>query len=176
MRDVQSLFATGLGQSLAARSVFTNRVSEFSAFSASVDALSESARAPESMVEDLTAPRRNVLVYYGMGGIGKTSLCHELQRRFSGEGAPRDVPRAALRLDFSESATLDIETLVLRLRAAMSSLAPRWPAFDLALADYWERAHPGEALRDYITHRSFLRRLAAEVGLAEQMAESADAL
>jgi len=105
-----------------------------------------------------------VLVYYGVGGIGKTTLSAELERRFLSQGE-----RAAVRMDFAESAVPDVESYVLRLRAGLGHLARRWPAFDLALSVYWERAHPGRPLEEFIDGDSMLRRTAHAIGLPEQI-------
>ncbi len=67
---------------------------------------------------DRRMPRRNVLVYYGVGGIGKTTLSAELERRFLGENGRS---RAVTRVDFAESASHDVESYVLRLRAGLGA-------------------------------------------------------
>lgn len=113
---------------------------------------------------DRRVPRRNVLVYYGVGGIGKTTLSAELERRFMSQDE-----RAAVRVDFAESAVPDVESYVLRLRAGLGHLARRWPAFDLALSAYWERAHPGRPLEEFINGDSMLSRTSQAIGLPEQI-------
>jgi len=44
-----------------------------------------------------------------------------------------------------------------------------WLAFDIAFALYWERAHPGEPIRELVSRDSVLRRMANSVGLADQI-------
>ncbi|MET7519537.1 hypothetical protein ABZS88_40330 [Streptomyces sp. NPDC005480] len=39
-------------------------------------------------VEDLEAPRRNVLVFHGVGGIGKTTLSRKVEAALGGSGRP----------------------------------------------------------------------------------------
>lgn len=114
-------------------------------------------------------PRRNILAYYGVGGIGKTRLSHELASRFAAPQGDLDSSRAVARFDFSEAASFDIESYVLRLRAAFGHLSGSWPAFDIAFAIYWERAHPGEPIREFISKDSVLRRVANSIGLADQI-------
>src|SRR5437899_2112862 len=81
--NLRALFAAGITQNLLAQDVFTNRVSEMEAFQAAIDASSpdESAVRPLAEVVDPALPRRNVLVYYGLGGIGKTRLSEVLEDR-----------------------------------------------------------------------------------------------
>ncbi|MDQ2876987.1 MAG: hypothetical protein M3Y33_20150, partial [Actinomycetota bacterium] len=156
---------------VSAQQVFTDRVTEVGAFDASLHAL-ESAldTAQVSPVVDRAIPRRNVLVYYGIGGIGKTTLSEELERRFAGPAENRNRERAAVRFDFAESAAFDMESYVLRLRAGLGHLANTWRAFDVAFSVYWERAHPGEPLDEFISRDSVLRRAARRIGLSEQIA------
>lgn len=147
-----------------------NRVSEISAFDLAISSLRGSLKASDlSPVEDRRAPRRNVLSYYGVGGIGKSTLSRELENRFVEPGSGGGVERAAIRVDFSESQALDPETYVLRLRAGMAQLARSWPAFDLAIATYWARAHPGEPLDEFINRDSALRRASRATALSEQI-------
>ncbi|MFJ4670176.1 hypothetical protein [Kitasatospora purpeofusca] len=101
--------------------------------------------AEASPVMDRAQGRRNVLTLYGVGGIGKTTLSHELERRLLADALAEgrdDV--VAVRVDLSEDGACDIEGLLLRRRAGPGQLGSRWQAFDLALAAYWARAHPGE--------------------------------
>lgn len=166
--NLRSAFALGLGSTVAAQQVFTNRVTEVAAFEAALDGLAATLdRADVSLVIDRAAPRTNVLVYFGVGGIGKSTLSGELRRRFL-DG--KEYARAAAYVDFAEANAVDLEAYVLRLRASLGHLAHRWPAFDLAFSVYWERAHPGEPLHEFVTRHSSLQRVAKTVGLSEQMA------
>jgi hypothetical protein len=166
--NLRAAFALGLDSPISAQQIFTNRVSEIAAFDGSLNALAAHLDSAQlSPVMDRRMARRNILVYYGVGGIGKTTLSAELERRFLREDRKS---RAAVRVDFAESASREVESYVLRLRAGMGHLARRWPAFDLALGVYWERAHPGRPLEEFINADSMLSRTAQAIGLSEQIA------
>ncbi|MGH3771786.1 MAG: hypothetical protein ACRDRW_10375, partial [Pseudonocardiaceae bacterium] len=169
--SLRAAFTLGLQSTLAAQQVFTDRVTEIAAFDASLESLQRSLSAAElSPVIDRSIPRTNVLVYFGVGGIGKTTLSQELENRFIDHGENlAEGTRAAIRFDFAEAAAFDIESYVLRLRAGLGNLAASWPAFDIAFGVYWERAHPGEPLHEFINRDSVLRRVARSVGLSEQI-------
>jgi tetratricopeptide (TPR) repeat protein len=169
--NLRAAFALGLQSPVSAQQIFTNRVSEVAAFDAAIEALESSLAAAEvSPVADRRAPRKNVIVYYGVGGIGKSMLSHQLANRYVAEtNDKRRGPRAAIRFDFAESASFDLESYILRLRAGVAHLAKSWPAFDLALSVYWARAHPGEPLEQFINRDSRLRRAAREIGMSEQI-------
>jgi tetratricopeptide (TPR) repeat protein len=172
--SLRAAFALTHTSPVAAQQVFTDRVTEIEAFDASLQALADVlAAADVSPVTDRRMPRKNVLVYYGVGGIGKTTLSEELERRFTGPPeTQRDRDRAAIRFDFAEPAAFDMESYVLRLRAGLGHLAPNWHAFDVAFSVYWERAHPGEPLDDFISRDTALRRAARTIGLSEQIAQT----
>ena len=169
--SLRAAFSLEPHSAISAQQVFTNRVSEVGAFDDAIQSLAATLAAPGiSPVTDRSMPRKNVLVYYGVGGIGKTTLSEELERRFTAPPQTGPAPeRAAIRFDFAESATFDMESYVLRLRAGLGHLAKSWHAFDVAFAVYWERAHPGESLDEFITKDSALRRVARTVGLSEQI-------
>jgi tetratricopeptide (TPR) repeat protein len=170
--SLRAAFTLAPGSLVSAQQVFTNRTSEVGAFDEALRPLGSSSAAPDkSPVLNRALPRKNVLVYFGLGGIGKTTLSEELERRFVGHaGNGHDRARAAVRFDFAESASFDMESYVLQLRAGFGHLAPRWHAFDIAFSVYWERAHPGESLDEFITKDSALRRVARSIGLSEQIA------
>ncbi|MEU8513986.1 tetratricopeptide repeat protein [Kitasatospora sp. NPDC048722] len=172
--NLRAAFMSGLSSTVTAQQVFTNRVDEVAAFERSVDGLRRTLDEAEvSPVVDRAQGRRNVLTLYGVGGIGKTTLSHELERRLLADAAAQgqgDV--VAVRVDVSEDGAADLEGLLLRLRAGLGQLGSRWPAFDLALASYWARAHPGEALQDFLDASPALRRASRSIGLGEQIADS----
>jgi hypothetical protein len=159
--NLRSLFITGQAVSSSAQDVFTNRIPEVKAFGRSMDQFpSWNPRRDTSPVVDVSRGRTNVLVYYGIGGIGKTALSKHLEQRFEEWSFPGEAPqRVAIRVDFDDNTSLDLESFVLRLRAGLAALGSKWPAFDLAFSVYWERAHPGEPLRQFLHVNSALRRL-----------------
>ncbi|MER5353386.1 ATP/GTP-binding protein [Kitasatospora sp. NPDC002551] len=157
-RNLRALF--GSNERVGADEAFTNREAQWRTVT---DALAEHlARigAPDFDIQDLEAPRHNVLVFHGVGGIGKTTLSRKLEAALAasedrpaqwGEptwpAAPRLLP---IRIDLARSAGTDFEHLVLALRTALAGLDRPLPAFDLALGRYWEHNHPGEPLEDYL--------------------------
>lgn len=168
--SLRAAFTLGHQSAVAAQQVFTDRVTEIAAFDASLQSLESSLKNAEiSPVIDRSLPRRNVLVYFGVGGIGKTTLSQELENRFISQYRGSKQECSAVRFDFAESAAFDMESYVLQLRAGLGHLAKSWPAFDLAFGTYWERAHPGEPLYEFINQDSMLRRVARSVGLSEQI-------
>jgi hypothetical protein len=75
--DLRALFKTN-SRALLAADVFANREEEWAAVSRSL-ARSVQARADRGFdVEDVQTPRRNVLVFYGVGGIGKSTLSKQI--------------------------------------------------------------------------------------------------
>jgi hypothetical protein len=165
-RDLRALFSTNV-EGLDAVYVFADREDERLAFDAAFTAHQAGLVDPLAQVEDMTSPRTNVLTFYGVGGIGKTTLSEQLQTRIrtpegnlpegwsSMSGAPK-MPAA--RLDLSREASLDFESMILLLRAALAPLGRPMTAFDLAFARYWERNH-SEPLADYMSRHGTFSRL-----------------
>ncbi|MFJ9950277.1 hypothetical protein [Kitasatospora sp. NPDC091207] len=172
--NLRAAFMNGLESTVTAQQVFINRVDEVAAFERSLVELHRVLdQAEVSPVVDRAQARRNVLTFYGVGGIGKTTLSHELERRLLADAAAGDRDDVvAVRLDVSEDGACDIENLLLSLRAGLGRLGDHWPAFDLAPASYWARAHPGEALQEFLDASPALRRAARSIGLGDQIAES----
>jgi len=170
--SLRAAFTLAPQSPVSAQQVFTNRVTEVGSFDAALRSLGDTlATADISPVADRATPRKNVLVFYGVGGIGKTTLSEELERRFTGPVDGKGTgERAAVRVDFAEPASFDIEAFMLRLRAGLGHLTGTWHAFDVAFSVYWERAHPGEPLDEFIRKDSALRRAARGIGLSEQIA------
>ncbi|WP_211117301.1 MULTISPECIES: hypothetical protein [Streptomyces] len=76
-------------------------------------------------VEDLEAPRHNVLVFHGVGGTGKTTLSRKLEAALTSsqdrpaQWTPHAVPdgrRLPVRIDLARSANTDFERVVLSAR------------------------------------------------------------
>jgi hypothetical protein len=166
---------------ISTRSAFTDRQGELASFGASLSALASlvEMRGALNVVGDSVMPRRNILVFHGEGGSGKTSLVDELAARFKkGEypGAPKPTRRLQARINFDEGSTFDPETLPLRIRAGFGMSVSKWPAFDTAFTLYWAERHPGEPIREFLTSRSLKDAIVGEAELGEQMIASVDVL
>jgi hypothetical protein len=141
--------------SFTATDLFTNRDTELAAFEASL--MTHLQRVVDGEAVLATAQRRNVLTYYGIGGIGKTELSKRLERWVRGElpdscewgPAPAfDQPVRTVRFDFHGSTAVSAIDIVLGLRGAVAAPGLRFPAFDIGLAAWWAQARPGTALPD----------------------------
>ncbi|MFC3965742.1 hypothetical protein [Nocardia jiangsuensis] len=167
-RDLHAVFRSN-DPDLRAVDVFTNRESEYEAVVRSIRTVRAETDSQSFDVEDMEQPRRNVLVFYGVGGIGKTTLSKTLtawladprtgpsQWQPPEQALPRTVP---IRVDLARSRAVDIESIVLTVRAELSVLGRPMPAFDLALQRYWEHNRPGESLQAHLASHSGLRRFA----------------
>ncbi|MFD6401279.1 hypothetical protein [Nocardia sp. NPDC060249] len=161
-----------------AHEVFSDRDTEWAAVVDSVRNVWEAVSTPTFDVQDLEIPRRNVLVFYGVGGIGKTRLSQQIARRLGGDDVamshwevpdpplPRTVP---VYLDLAKNTTFELDEVILAIRLALASHGHRAPAFDLALSRYWEACHPGESLDAYLRARTRLSRISSR--LPEQVNE-----
>ncbi|MEW1699289.1 MULTISPECIES: ATP/GTP-binding protein [unclassified Streptomyces] len=158
-RDLRALFS-GNDRSVSTAEAFTNREAQWDVVAGALAEHLVRVAAPGFDVEDLEAPRDNVIVFHGIGGIGKTTLSRKLEAALARPtarpaqwGAPA-WPSAArilpVRVDLSRSAGGGFEHLVLTVRAALASIGRPLPAFDLALRRYWEQQHPGEPLEEYL--------------------------
>ncbi|MFD3621648.1 ATP/GTP-binding protein [Streptomyces sp. NPDC058676] len=165
-RDLRALFSTN-DRGLQADEAFTNRSSQWELVAGALTEHLQRISAPSFDVEDLEAPRNHVLVFHGVGGIGKTTLSRTLEsaladagRRPSQWGEPgwpadRVLP---VRIDLARSAGTDFEQIVLTIRAALTQVGRPLPAFDLTLRRYWEANHPGEPLEEYLRRGGFSSR------------------
>jgi len=80
-----------------------------------------------------------ILVYYGVGGIGKTSLRKELGRQI--EKKEKEVVWSSIDLDIPTYR--DQETALFILRNSLSmKYKIHFPSFDLAYTLYWQKIHP----------------------------------
>lgn len=156
--DLRALFRTN-DADLRAADAFTNRQTQWEAVAIALEAHRQQVTSPDFSVEDLEAPRTNVLVFHGVGGIGKTTLSRRLEAALADDGHrpaqwARPVRSSALlqpvRVDLARSANIGFERLVLTIRLALARIGRPLPAFDLALRRYWEHQHPGEPLEEYL--------------------------
>lgn len=170
--DVDQFFSFGPGAPFEARHVFTNREEQIRAFHRRFAEHAERSWTVEELL-DFQRPASNVVAVAGEGGIGKSTLArHVAELAVSGRLHSLPARRARAVLDFADPASSSFEAALLRVRAALGPLAKTWPAFDVALAVYWERKHPGESLT------AFLQRGASAEsrGMAEQVSGTVDSL
>lgn len=178
--DLDRAFSAGARLETAQR-IFTDRVSEQAAFDTSIDWYQHEIVTLQSEFwneQDLQRPRRNALVYYGVGGIGKSSLIRVLHDRIgAGDLAPKHWPTLPPSSADLHSVTYDLravgdpslESLLLAIRSGLALIQIPCTAFDALLTRYWQQVHPGESLGEYLQKNSRLRRWAATVGLPDQV-------
>lgn len=94
---------------------------------------------------------KNVLVFHGMGGVGKTALSRKLEQWARGRcdnsdwGCIEETVDVATRIDLHRSqGNVDPLELVLAIRRMLGGVKKKWAAFDWILATWWASAHPGE--------------------------------
>jgi hypothetical protein len=101
------------------RPVFTNRVDEVDLFELAV-AEHEVWRASIDPL-DQDVGRRNVVNFFGIGGVGKSTLLQHLSERADA----LDGEIACLTLDFEDTASYDLEQVLLRIRTAIGEHGSR---------------------------------------------------
>ncbi len=171
-------FSSRFHPTQAAQSAFADRTDEQSAFDAALAhyvSQVESLRTGAWRVDDANAPRLNVLTYFGVGGIGKTTLLRKLAERLdSAQAQPSHWPPpikypspcASLTLDMSD---FDAEDALLSLRASVAALPGSFPAFDLCLARYWAQRHGDATIPEAFQRRGRLAGAGAAMGVGEQI-------
>ncbi|MGK5548675.1 ATP/GTP-binding protein, partial [Streptomyces sp. URMC 127] len=160
MADLRALFSSN--DPVDSSEAFTNRHRQWDFVATAIEEHLRHIAAPGFDVEDLEAPRDNVLAFHGVGGVGKSTLLRKLEASLSAAehrpaqwGAPAWAGEKILpvRIDLARSASTgaDFERVVLMIRLALAAAVGRpLPSFDLALRRYWEAQHPGEPLEEYI--------------------------
>lgn len=102
--------------------------------------------------------RHNVLMYYGLGGLGKSSLSERLESWLQGRlplmngwGRKPDIAvDSTIRIDLSPSGGhFDAVAAVIAIRQELGLIKKSWPAFDFAFTAYWGSTHPGEDLPSF---------------------------
>lgn len=93
----------------------------------------------QEYVPRLPLEEHKVLVYYGVGGIGKTSLRKELGKRLDGQHP--DVAWATLDLQTADHRTVDRALFWLR-QELRSKYGVRFYSFELAFAEYRKKVQP----------------------------------
>ncbi|MER8073804.1 hypothetical protein ABTZ59_36925 [Streptomyces sp. NPDC094034] len=123
------------GQRLGGDEAFTNRQSRWQTILAALtDHLSHLA-GPGFDVEDPEVPRNNVLVFHGVGGIGKTTLSRKLEAALIGadqrpaQWSPPAWPEGPsilpVRIALARSADTDFERVIPTIRLALTGLGRR---------------------------------------------------
>lgn len=174
--DLRALFRSN-DRGLRAVDYFADRHGEWTAVSQSLERYA--GRGDTAFdVADLESPRRNVLVFYGVGGIGKSMLSrrvaeHLADPEHSGVDWPppaSDIgPVLPVRLDLARDSGCDFESLILALRLAAAELGQPMPTFDLAFLRYWERHHPGDPIEQYVSRRTRFSRFNGSRIISGQM-------
>ncbi|WP_327071869.1 ATP/GTP-binding protein [Kitasatospora sp. NBC_01302] len=147
-------------RSLTADEAFTNRQHQWAVLTAALDEHLRRIGESGFDVQDLESGRNNVITYFGVGGVGKTTLSRRLEAALTdGEQRPaqwgeqtwpgtRILP---VRIDLARTTGIDFERVVLTIRLALAQrLGKPMPAFDIALTRYWNTVHPGEPLEEYL--------------------------
>ena len=98
----------------------------------------------EQAISELPPKKYEVLAYYGVGGIGNTSLRIELCRLLE-EEYPKTMWAV---LDFSTPTHRDVETALFWLRQELNQrYRVQFPSFDLAYVIFWQKSRPQTPLR-----------------------------
>ncbi|MGW1520810.1 ATP/GTP-binding protein [Streptomyces sp. NPDC002287] len=161
MADLRALFSSNDPSSFDVAEAFTDRHSQWVVVAAALEEHLRRIAGPSFDVEDLEAPRSNVIVFHGVGGVGKSTLLRKIEAALTAAehrpeqwGAPTWTDRVLpIRIDLSRAASTgsDFERVILTIRLALAGALGRpMPSFDVALRNYWEHVHPGEPLDEYI--------------------------
>ncbi|MGP4091291.1 ATP/GTP-binding protein [Streptomyces sp. KR55] len=160
MADLRALFSSN--DPVGSNEAFTNRQNQWNLVATAIEEHLRHIAAPAFDVEDLEAPRNNVITFHGVGGVGKSTLLRKLEASLTAAeqrpqqwGAPAWAGEKILpvRIDLARSASTgsDFERVVLTIRLALAAAIGRpLPSFDLALRRYWDAQHPGEPLEEYV--------------------------
>lgn len=151
MDDLGDIASTDAAAGLRAVDQFTDRQSE-------LDVFSEALRQHHSwLVSEHSAHngRRNVISFYGVGGVGKSTLSRRLEDWARGHDsapthwgeAPSHLSALTARIDLHQGGgNFDVVAGLIEVRSALASFKSSWPGFDLAMAAYWAATRPGEQL------------------------------
>ncbi|MFC9654001.1 MULTISPECIES: ATP/GTP-binding protein [unclassified Streptomyces] len=176
-RDLRMLFGSN-DRSVEPDEAFTNRQAQWQAVLHALTDHRQRVASPAFDIEDLAAPRNNILVAHGVGGIGKSTFSRKIEASLAhpgGRPAQWDAPSwpiermLPVRIDLARSTGMDFERVVLSIRLAIAALGRPMPAFDLALRRHWEHVHPGESLEEYLRRGGLLGRFSNAINLPQQM-------
>ncbi|MFC1405764.1 MULTISPECIES: tetratricopeptide repeat protein [Streptacidiphilus] len=171
MADLRALFSSNDPSGVQSAEAFTNRQLQWSLVATALGEHLQAIAARGFDVEDLEHPRNNVIAFYGIGGVGKSTLLRKLEAALTAaDQRPQQWATAIgagerllpVRIDLSRSASTgtDFERVVLTIRLALAGAVGRpLPGFDLALRRYWDAQHPGEPLEDYIRRTGLMGKV-----------------
>ncbi|MFI6495687.1 tetratricopeptide repeat protein [Streptomyces sp. NPDC050564] len=178
--DLSLIFATNATNFNAVK-LFIDRDEECLAFDMAVQMHHNHITDSHFDSQDVVSPRRNVLTFFGAGGVGKSSLSRALEIRHSGDDRQQrqnwpvmqrqfEKPVEA-RVDLASDSGIDLERILLSIRAAVGRLGRPMHAFDITFSRYWEHAHPDTPLDEFLRGDGALRRASEAIRLPEQMQE-----
>ncbi|MFC4955650.1 ATP/GTP-binding protein [Streptomyces mauvecolor] len=181
--DLRALFSSNDASSFDTDEAFTNRGHQWAIVAAAIEEHLQRLADPAFDVEDLERPRANLVVFHGVGGVGKSTLMRKLEAALTTDdarppqwGAPAWTRRLLpIRIDLARSASTgaDFERVILTIRLALAGeLGRALPSFDVALRQYWEHTHPGEPLDEYIRRGGLAGRFSAMLPQQMQSAVS----
>ncbi|UYB39201.1 ATP/GTP-binding protein [Streptomyces sp. Je 1-4] len=168
MADLRALFSSN--DPVGTSEAFTNRQIQWNLVATAIEEHLRHIADPGFDVEDLEAPRNNVITFHGVGGVGKSTLLRKLEASLTSAeqrpqqwGAPTWAGEKILpiRIDLARSASTgsDFERVVLTIRLALAAAVGRpLPSFDLVLRRYWDAQHPGEPLEEYVRRTGLVGR------------------
>ncbi|MEU9321415.1 ATP/GTP-binding protein [Streptomyces sp. NPDC048295] len=159
--NLRALFSSNDPSAFDVAEAFTDRHSQWVLVAAALEEHLHRIAGRSFDVEDLEAPRRNLIVFHGVGGVGKSTLLRKIEAALTAAehrpaqwGAPTWTDRVLpIRIDLSRAASAgsDLERVILTIRLALAEALGRpMPSFDVALRHYWEHVHPGEPLDEYV--------------------------
>ncbi|MGW4491432.1 hypothetical protein [Streptomyces sp. NPDC004376] len=170
--DIDRFFALGPAAPFEVHDVFTDRQIPLAAFRERCLAQVSANWTPTELM-DFQRPAENLLTFIGLGGVGKSTLLRQAARLAATcELAGLPSRGATAHINFADPDALSFEAVLLRIRAAVGALGRSWPAFDLALALYWERKHPGESLVTFLRRHDPAGTASARV--ADQVTNTVD--
>ncbi|MFB7747325.1 ATP/GTP-binding protein [Streptomyces sp. NPDC056132] len=170
MADLRALFSSNNPSGFDVDEAFTNRQAQWERVATGLQEHLRRVAEPSFNVEDLEAPRTNLTVFHGVGGVGKSTLLRKIEATLTSAaqrpaqwGAPVWTARLLpIRIDLAHSASTgsDFERVILSIRLALAGALGRpLAAFDVALRQYWEHAHPGEPLDEYVRRTGLMGKV-----------------
>ncbi|MFE7513103.1 ATP/GTP-binding protein [Streptomyces sp. NPDC057540] len=170
--NLRALFSSNDPSAFDVSEAFTDRNSQWAVVAASLEDHLRRVADGSIDVEDLEAPRTNMIVFHGVGGVGKSTLLRKIEAALTAAehrpeqwGAPTWTERVLpIRIDLSRAASTgsDFERVILTIRLALAGALDRTvPSFDVALRHYWETVHPGEPLDEYVRRSGLAGRFSS---------------